>query len=129
MTYHISYNHQCPQCQAFYIPYDDDVPCPRCGLVESQRFDFIRQAAISLSINKKNGSYAPKAWWVGSFSDQILFRLFMLFNAYEKRNPPDFPAFAASEMAKVNWGEHPYLKDHFIGIAVRVHELVQPDKQ
>lgn len=129
MTLHITYDHQCPQCEAFYIPYDEAVPCPRCGLVESERMDYIQQAGMSLRFNKSQGSYAPKAWMAGSFGDQILFPLFILFDAYDKINPSDFPAFAASQFEKLNWGDHPYLKDHLIGIAIRLHDLLRANKQ
>jgi hypothetical protein len=39
MTLHIHYTHQCPSCGAYYIPCDKNVPCPRCGVVEQERFD------------------------------------------------------------------------------------------
>ncbi|WXG46619.1 MAG: hypothetical protein WED05_08190 [Candidatus Atabeyarchaeum deiterrae] len=62
MTLHINYDHQCPKCEAYYIPYDD-VPCPRCGLVEKERFDHITRATRSLLFNLDNyGSYVPPAW-------------------------------------------------------------------
>lgn len=129
MTLHISYDHQCPQCAAFYIPYDDEVPCPRCGLVESERINYIQQAAMSLRMNKTKGSYVPAAWWAGSLGDQVLYRLFILFDAYEKMNPPDFHAFAASRLEQIKWGDHPYLKDHVVGIAVRLFDLLSSDKK
>jgi hypothetical protein len=50
MTVHASYTHQCPACEAFYIPFDD-VPCPHCGLVEQERDDFIRLAVTSVRWN------------------------------------------------------------------------------
>ena len=127
MTLHITYNHKCPQCEALYIPYDD-VPCPRCGLVEAERTDYIQQAAMSLRFNKSKGSYVPAAWWAGSFGDQILYQLFILFDAYEKMSPPDFHAFAASHFEKMNWGDHLYLKDHILGIADRLHKLLSSGK-
>ena len=129
MTWHITYNHKCPQCNALYIPYDDIVPCPKCGLVESERIDFIKQAAMSLRMNKAEGSYAPKAWWAGSLGDQILFHLFILFDTYEKTNPPDFSIFAEAELAKMDWGAHLYIKDHIMGMAIRLDELLSSDEK
>ncbi|MGB9877236.1 MAG: hypothetical protein ACPLPS_05670 [bacterium] len=62
MTLHIHYDHQCPNCGAFYIPYED-VPCPNCGLMEEERFDFIPQAVESLLYNlHRYGSYFPPAF-------------------------------------------------------------------
>jgi len=56
MTMHVIYDHECPQCGAYYIPYDHDVPCPKCGIVEENRFDYITEAALSMRFNKKKES-------------------------------------------------------------------------
>lgn len=127
MTLHITYSHQCPACEAFYIPYDDRVPCPKCGLVEEERFDYISQAAASLRFNKAGGEYTPAAWWVGSLADHILSVLFPLFDARDEGNPPDFRAFASEQLGRMEWGDQPYLKDHILGIAVRLHETLTSD--
>jgi uncharacterized Zn finger protein (UPF0148 family) len=64
LTLHIFYTHQCHKCGAFYIPYDKDVPCPNCGLVEKERFDYIPRATESLNFNlKEYGRYIPPAWY------------------------------------------------------------------
>jgi len=60
MTLHISYEHKCNQCGTDYIPFDADVPCPKCGLVESERYDFIGAAVRSTLYNlERYGSYQP----------------------------------------------------------------------
>jgi len=127
MTIHVNYDHQCPQCQAYYIPYDAQVPCPKCGLVEKERFDFIEQAAESMRFNISNGSYTPAAWWIGSFGDHILSLLFPLFDAYEEDRPADFMVFAADQLGKMDWGDQSYLKEHVLGIAVRLHDTLWPE--
>ena len=83
MTLHVHYDHQCPNCMAYYIPYDKDVPCPCCGFVEQERFDFIPQAAMSAHYNlETQGSYVPGAWYTGSLGDHILSLLFPLLEKY-----------------------------------------------
>lgn len=124
VTLHIKYNHQCPRCEAYYIPYDDDVPCPRCGLLEGERFDFIPQAVESMLFNKAEGSYTPAAWWVGSLADHILRLLFPLFDAFDEEKPEDFRAFATEWFDQMEWGDQQYLKNHVLGIAVRIHEVL-----
>lgn len=93
MTLHVTYEHQCPKCAAYYIPYDEVVPCPQCGLIVKDRFDYIEQAAVSMRFNKREGSYIPSipsAWLVGSLGDHILSLLFLIFDAYEDEAPDDF---------------------------------------
>ena len=124
MTLHVSYDHECPKCNAYYIPYDVDVPCPSCGLVEQERFDFIPEAAASARFNLiTHGSYVPGAWYAGSLADHILSLLFDLLE--EHREEPDgqsFKPMAHNALKHMDWGDQKYLCDHIYSIAVRVFE-------
>lgn len=123
MTLHIYYSHECPKCGAPYIPYDRDVPCPRCGLVEKERYDYIPEAADSLAFNLANyGSYSPLVWAVLSFGDHVLWLLFGVFERYSRSNWENFGPFAGRVLSKMKWGDQSYLEKHVLGIAVRVHE-------
>jgi len=129
MTLHIFCDHKCEKCGTNYIPYDDKVPCPKCGLVESVRFDFIHRAVDSMIFNKfEGGSYAPTAWATTSFGDYIMAIIFSLYFSYEYYKPADFQEFAKSYLARINWGNTEYLKDHVLGIALRVHEELTKEK-
>ena len=123
MTLHVVYDHECGGCGAFYIPYDTDVPCPRCGVVEDERFDYIPRAVESVQFNKRSyGSYRPMAWWVGSLGDHILHVLFGILDAYEEKGAgQDFADFADSAVAEMDWGDQDYLKIHVRDIAIRIH--------
>lgn len=131
MTLHVVYNHQCEQCQAHYIPYDSDVPCPKCGTVEIERFDYIPQAAQSVRYNlERYGSYVPGAWWVGSLGDHILHILFHLYEGYRMLpEKPDFDVYVRDSLERMNWENQVFLRDHIYNIALRVRELVpqEPD--
>jgi hypothetical protein len=123
MTMHVVYSHECPGCKAYYIPYDADVPCPRCGAVEEERFDYVPQAAASMRFNRENyGSYTPGAWWVGSLGDHVLRLLFGLFDAYEGQPERPFAQYLDQRLAAMEWGDQAYLRDHLRGIALRVAE-------
>lgn len=121
MPLHIVYDHQCPACEAHYIPYDQDVPCPQCGQVEAKRFDFIPRAVKSLRFNKaRDGTFLPPAWWATSLGDQLLGFLFPLFEAGDVDRPADFDAFAVAWLDAMDWGHRPYLRHHVLGLARRL---------
>ena len=121
MTMHVVYSHQCANCKAYYIPYDADVPCPRCGRVEAERFDYIPQAAASMRFNRESyGSYTPGAWWVGSLGDHILRLLFGLFDAHAAPPGQPFEQFLDQRLAQMEWDDQEYMRDHLRGIALRV---------
>jgi hypothetical protein len=124
MTMHVVYSHECPTCKAFYIPYDSDVPCPRCGAVEKERFDYIPQAVDSMRINKQmGGTYTPGAWWIGSLGDHILSVLFGLFDGYKaQEGQMAFEPFIENALERMKWGDQDYLRTHIQGIALRVRE-------
>jgi hypothetical protein len=124
------YTHQCPQCAAFYIPYDQDVPCPKCGQVEEERFDYIPQAVASMQFNKKSGrSYTPGAWWVGSLGDHILSILFGLFDGLPAgTDTAELDSYLAERLGRVQWGDQEYLRDHVHAIALRIGEELQGDE-
>lgn len=126
MTMHVVYSHECGACQAYYIPYDADVPCPRCGVVEPDRFDYIPQAAASMRANKQSGgSYTPGAWWVGSLGDHILLQLFGLFDGFEaQRGQAAFEPYLDDALGRMQWGDQEYLRSHLRGIALRVREVL-----
>lgn len=124
MTMHVVYSHECPSCKAYYIPYDADVACPKCGLVEAERFDYIPQAAASMQVNKQHGgTYTPGAWWVGSLGDHILRLLFGLFDSYDEvKGEAGFEQYLDQRLAQMEWGDQEYMRAHLRGIALRVSE-------
>ena len=127
MSLHVTYDHQCDSCGADYVPYDQGVPCPRCGQVESERFDFVPWAAASLLANRREtGSYLPRGWAIMTLGDQILRLLFGLLDAHERVGPDaDFRGFADGWLADIDWGERNYLRAHVQGIAERVHTVLE----
>ncbi len=127
MTLHIPYSHQCGSCQAFYIPYDETVPCPRCGTVETERFPYIPQAAGSVRFNLDSyGSYVPPAWYTGSLGDHILYILFNLFEGHRQQGESvDFTEFSAIMLGRMDWGDQAYLRQHVQDIALRVYPLLK----
>jgi len=121
MTLHINYDHQCAACDADYIPYDVGIACPKCGLVESECFDFVPEAVESLRFNKADGSYLPAAWYIGNISDHILQLLFHLFSAYEESGGEEFQQFATVWLAQLDWGDQEYMREYLQFLSIRVY--------
>jgi len=130
MTLHINYNHQCAKCQAYYIPYKKNVPCPNCGFLEDEIFDYIPQALASLKYNlETEGSYLPPGWWAGSLGDHILFILFNIFEEFKtQKEQADFATFAEDALEKMQWGGQDYLKKHIHSIALRIYEEIKSNR-
>jgi hypothetical protein len=125
MTRHILYHHRCPRCDEEYIPYDVDVPCPKCGLIEGERFDLISEAVASARSNLSvQGSYVPAAWLLESFADWILYRIFrMLERERQALEGQQFAQIARDILDKeVDWRDQPHLREYVYTIALRVRE-------
>jgi hypothetical protein len=127
MTLHIFYDHACPDCKAEFIPYLHALPCPQCGAVSQEHFDYVPQAAASLAFNLSSyKSYVPPAWYSGSLGDRLLYLLFRLFESFrQQERSPDFSEFAGIFLSQVKWGDHGYLRNHVAGLALRIHEVHQ----
>ena len=131
MSHHIHYNHECQKCGAYYIPFDQKVPCPKCGEVESERFDFIPRAAESAQFNFLDlGRYVPDAWSTPCFGDHILFIVFRLLEQHRiDTTGRTFSDVATEVLASMDWGNQLYLRDHIHDIACRVREQLKEAKQ
>ena len=126
MTLHIIYDHRCPKCGAYYIPYDENVPCPNCGIVEDERFDYIPNAVESILFNlKAYGSYIPPVWSTGSLGDNTLSILFDILEQFRKSKEMDFDTFVKGILPKMGWGDQKYFGKHVYSIAVRIHEEIK----
>ena len=97
MTMHIHYNHKCPRCQTDYIPYDKDVACPKCELIETKRFDFVTPVAQSALYNlSQQGSYVPGGWWTGTLGDHLAYFVFQVLDMHKRSKEVSFSMSASS---------------------------------
>lgn len=123
-TIHINYNHSCPKCKAMYVPFGEDVPCPRCGMVETKRFDFVTRAAESAQLNlATNGSYLPHTWWVSSLADFVLYVCFEILEQHRK----DGGIYHIDQVAKevvegTDMADKPYLREHVYEASLAVYD-------
>lgn len=122
-------NHRCSNCDVLYIPYNINMSCPKCGEKEQLECDFIDLAVRSLNINLRQFKlYIPPAWSVISFSDDILLRLFIIFEMY--KNVKDLNKFrlAVKREIKKNKKVDRYFKKHFVLMAVFVKAVLENRK-
>ena len=125
MTMHIYYNHNCPQCETAYIPYDDDVPCPKCGLIERKRFDFVPQAANSALYNlSQKGDYVPGAWFTGTLGDYLMLFLFHVLDLHKRSQGATFSDTAASYFGGIDFGDKEFMRPYMIRLSERVFKKI-----
>jgi hypothetical protein len=100
------------------------VPCPQCGLVEPERYDFIPTAVCSVRWNiDMYGSYVPGAWFVGGLGDHLLLIVFTIFERWNKQQERGFPAAIGDELSfRGDWGDQAYLKPHITLLAQRIYD-------
>jgi len=122
MSLHIMYDHQCPECKAYYIPYSDTVVCPNCGFKEDAVYNIIPRLVDSARYQKdRMGRYTPAAWWVGSFGDHVALIIFKLLDRCSFQKEEDFDAIASKFFDNSSWGEQQYLKGHIQDMARLVY--------
>ena len=121
----VNNTHRCAGCGTFYIPYDQDVPCPQCGLVEKQRCDFVPRAVHSLLYNLEHyQTFLPAGWVAQSFADYVLAILLQVFHAYTvSGEEKSFYEFSRETLEKyLDVHGRAYLLDHMHALAMRMSE-------
>lgn len=131
MSYHIDYDRHCPKCRAKCIPFEEGVPCPKCGSVENDTFDFISEGAESARVNwLSNGTYLPDSWSFSGFGDQVAFAVFQLLEAHRTNTENKaFSEIAQPLLEAPNWEGREYLSGHFLEIANRIRTRLDQIEQ
>lgn len=121
MSLHIMYDHQCPDCQAYYIPYDN-VPCPNCGNMEEERTSIISMITHSTKYQKNCfNRYTPVTWWIGSFGDYVALKVFKVLDDFYGQDNKDFTVVSQDYVNQLKWGTQLYLKNHIRDISEKVY--------
>ena len=126
MTLHIHYDHECPDCQALFIPMEPSLACPRCGQASGEGIDFIARAAASAMYNQSRwDSYLPAGWYIGSLGDHVLLLIFKAFESYEKfAEGEEFAPFVERWFRAMEWDDQQYLCEHVIDLTQRVRREI-----
>jgi len=128
MSYHIKLEeYRCSNCDALYIPYKVNMPCPNCKKIPDntpeEYLHFIDQIITSLVINKeREGGYLPSAWYVGSFTDFIQDILFNIFYSLNRDKPKNADKYINEYLDSMEWDEDaPYRKDYIHSIFTEIY--------
>ena len=138
MTLHLHMNYACPECEALYIPYGDDIPCPKCGHVnELEEYpDLIGGICESFLFNIKDvGDFMPMCWATMDISDTIQLLFFSIFNKWVTEEmlehepitrEKEFGRFLHEIMDEADLGDHSYVRDYLIELDLKVyHEFFE----
>jgi hypothetical protein len=117
----------CPKCKAYYIPYEKNIPCPRCGHLERKHVNFINKAVDSAIFNLElYGSYFPPFWYEGSLGDHVLRIIFILLERHKMDpNGKSFNDVARETLEQMEWKDQQYLKNHIYSIAKKVYKKLK----
>jgi len=127
MTYHIKLDEYfCPKCNASYIPYKKELPCPNCNAVSNsvpeKYLSFIEELVASLRVNMiREGSYSPSGFFIGSFAEQIQYIVFNIFEHWRKKKPKGDGFIAQYLNEMLSEEEVPYMVKHLESILKEVY--------
>jgi len=103
--------------------------CPSCGEKEQLECDFVGLAVGSLLFNLSEcKSYIPYGWSELSFSDQVLFQLFILFEQYKKTKDISKFKTQAERWTNKHILAEPYFKKYFVTLAIFVKVALEKRK-
>lgn len=126
MTYHFFScdTHQCSQCEAFFLPFEQGLPCPRCGEPATEFHDFLAEAIAGLTIHKRQyGRFSPGAFFVGGFAEHVFLLLCNSLDAID--GAANFEEAMRRHLDDCEWGDQQYLRSHVYDIAVRIDKKLR----
>ena len=128
MSVHLTIeNYNCPNCNALYIPYKEDLPCPSCEIIPTkvpeENFKSINNIIGNLQINiKRGGSYSSSVLYIGSFLDHVNFLTSNLLDKLEKANREDGEVFINEYFDSLIYTEDTiYQKDFIKSMVLEVY--------
>lgn len=132
MSLHIDYDYKCPECGAEYVPYDKDIPCPNCGLLEEERYEtFVEETIGSMFYNTLTGfGFHPAAWYCTCIADHILQFIFRVFAVYERYcEEESWEHFAREYIRDSDFGDVEYMREYMDTLVRRIYVEIQKRKQ
>lgn len=87
MTIHSDIDYFCPYCEASYVPYSKEMPCPNCGEDVEEYFEgFLEECTQSCVFNLEYfHSYQTSYWIPNNIGDVVFWGVFGLLEEYRLR--------------------------------------------
>ena len=122
MSIHIHNNHKCSQCQAYYIPYEKGIYCPKCGKNEKIIYPLIPELRQSAKYQKDiNNCYTPTTWWNASFGDYLALLIFKVLDYFDLQESTNFQQIAIKYFELQNFDEQIYLKKYIRDLSYKIY--------
>jgi DNA-directed RNA polymerase subunit RPC12/RpoP len=131
MSLHINYDYECPECGAEYIPYDNEVPCPKCGFLEKKRYAaFVEDVVQAMGYNALTGfGCMPAAYTITCIADSVSIFLFKLFECYSQyRDEQSFESFVQEFIRNSYFEDAEYMREYMGVLAHRVYQEITRQK-
>jgi len=126
-------NYECPECQTPYIPYSENISCPKCSdkpKIEEypQLIDGICESFL-FNLNQ-TGGFMPMAWITMDVSDSIQLFLFGVFDKWKddemnNHEPHErtkaFEVFIDDIMKQCDMGGKDFMKGYVRDLAFAVY--------
>lgn len=138
MTAHLPFRHQCPDCEAHYIPYSKDIVCPKCGKDEEDKDNyssFINMVVEGARYHKTSwtpafqakASYTPGVFATITLGDSLAFNCWLAFDFMENAEHCTVEEALDSWLDKGTWTEENlwyrnYLKPLILSAWDKLHE-------
>ncbi len=130
MSLHVVYDHQCSKCKAYYIPYEEGVVCPNCGLDENEVYNITLQLVDFANYQMlKHGFYTPIVWWTGSLGDHVTYLIFKVLDIFYAQEENNFEEVAEEHFNSNNWGAQQYMKNHIRDLSYKVYLEIEKQKE
>ncbi len=128
MTLHLYMNHICPEfdCGCVYIPYNETIPCPKCGKQEEMEnyFPLIEGICESFIFNIGDvGSFTPMCWATMDLSDAMQLILFHLFEKWIKESISEkFKDYSDDFISRIDCQDQDYMRDYLKKLSLDIYE-------
>ncbi|MBH07009.1 MAG: hypothetical protein CMJ20_11885 [Phycisphaeraceae bacterium] len=125
MTWHYftGDHYSCESCRTCFVPYEDSLPCPRCGEPATEPIGFIGEAASGLAAHKwEFGDYTPPVYTPHSRLEMFFIVICQVFDAISGQD--DFERALDDYLQRCEF-DREYEQSHLRDLAIKIHQRME----